>query len=100
MAIVGGHNADHLKAIFPPGLLIGHLLPGAITAVWRDVECGGKGAAAPGLPGKNPRHQRITVVQPGSINKGLNPIRPPPPPHQDEPYLSSLSIRWFWHNII
>ncbi len=100
MAVVGGHNADHLKAIWRPYLLLGHLLPGAIAAVWRDVECGGKVAAALGIRGKNAGHQRIAVVKPGSITMGLTDIRTRPTADNAESYFSFCSLRCFWHNII
>src|SRR5712691_3564494 len=100
MAVVGGHNADHLKAIFPPGLLLGHLLPGAVAAVWRDVECGGKVAAALGIRGKNAGYQRIAVVKPGSITMGLTDIRLRPTADNAEPHFSLWSIHCFTHTII
>src|SRR2546427_8056482 len=100
MAVVGGHNADHLKAIFPPGLLLGHLLPGPVSTVRGDAQRGGKVAAALGIRGKNAGHQCIAVVKPGSITMGLTDIRPRPTTDNAESYFSSWSIRCFSHNII
>src|SRR5437899_2291594 len=100
MAVVGGHNADHLKAIFPPGLLLGHLLPRAITALLGDAQRGSKVPAAPGIRGKNAGHQCIAVVKPGRITMGLTDIRSRPTADNAEAYLSLWSIHCFSHNII
>src|SRR6266852_2171201 len=99
MAVVGGHNADHLKAIFPSALLPSHLLPGAIATVRGDAQRGGKVPAAPDIRGKNAGHQRIAVVKPGSITMGLTDIRPRPTANNAESYFSLWSIRCFSHNI-
>src|SRR5579859_441490 len=100
MAVVGGHNADHLKTIFAPGLLLSHLLPGSVAAVGGDVQRGSEVPAAVGIRGKNAGHQRIAVVEPGCITMGLTDIRPWSTSDYAEPYFSLWLIRCFRHDII
>src|SRR5258708_30429822 len=82
MAIVGGHNADHLQAIFPPSLLLCHLLPGAVAAVPDNSPPGGKTPAPPRRPGRNAPGQRATGGKPGRLAGGRTAIdtRAPPTP--------------------
>src|SRR5690348_12502889 len=100
MAIVGSHNADHLKAIFAPRLLLGHLLPGAVAAILGDLERGGKVPAATGIGGKNACDQRIAVVKPSSVAMSLTDIRPWSTADDAESHFSSWLIRCLWHTII
>ncbi len=100
MAIVGRHNADHLKAFFSLSLLLDHLLPGAIAAVWSDAECGGKVPATVGIRSKNACDQRIAVVKPGGVAMSFTNIRSRPTADNTEPYFSLWLIRFFLHNII
>src|SRR5258708_36266300 len=64
MAIVGGHNADHLQAIFPPSLLLCHLLPGAVAAVPAKAPRSGKGPPATRLPAVHTPEPPATGGQP------------------------------------
>src|SRR5579884_1807347 len=67
MAIVRRHNAHDLNAIISLCLLLGHLLPEAVTALWYDAKRSGEVPTALCVRGEHPCQQSVAFVITGGI---------------------------------